>query len=123
MNRLKDINAILNNALKKDIAIKLGDINNNHCTLIVYKLNDVYNDLYTLHFVGSYFTIGGYSITKTKKALSEKMLILIEEHIQTRGQHGINEIIKLVNAYEPLQKMVYDAKYNFNTLNDLSALL
>ena len=41
-------------ALKKDIAIEISKLDKEHCTLFIYKLDSVYNDIYTLHFDDEY---------------------------------------------------------------------
>lgn len=117
MNKLKDIKKVLYSALKKDLGIEVWNINIDSCKLSIYKLEDCYNDLHTLHFKGDYYYNEGYTVSKEKTKIAKKLLTLIKEHVSTRGENGIKEIEELFKTYKEITDKLYKAKFSMETLN------
>ena len=79
----------------------------------------MYNDIYTLHFDNEYYYKDGYEITKEKEKIGKKLLYLIKDHIETKGEKGIEEIEKIFQVFKELSSQVYYIKYNINTLQTI----
>lgn len=119
MNNKEKIKNTLYGALKKDIAIEISRLDKEYCTLSIYKLDSVYNDIYTLHFDNEYYYKDGYEITKEKEKIGKKLLYLIKDHIETKGEKGIEELKEIFQVFKELSSQVYDIKYNINTLQTI----
>ena len=113
------IKNMLYGALKKDIAIEISRLDKEHCTLFIYKLDNVYNDIYTLWFDDEYYYKDGYGITKEKEKIGKKLLYLIKDHIETKGEKGIEEIEKIFQAFKELSSQIFYIKYSINTLQSI----
>lgn len=122
MNNKEKIKNTLYGALKKDIAIEIYKLNKEYCTLSIYKLDSVYNDIYTLHFDNEYYYKDGYGITKEKEKIGKKLLYLIKDHIETKGEKGIEEIEKIFQAFNELSSQIFYIKYSINTLQSIRNL-
>lgn len=119
MNNKEKIKNTLYGALKKDIAIEISRLDKEHCTLSLYKLNSVYSDTYTLWFDDDYYYKDGYEVTKEKEKIGKKLLYLIKDHIETKGEKGIEEIEKIFLAFNELSDKVFNIKYSINTLKTI----
>ena len=119
MNNKEKIKNTLYGALKKDIAIEISRLNEEYCTLFIYKLDSVYNDIYTLHFDDDYYYKNGYEITKEKEKIGKKLLYLIKNRIETKGEKSIEEIEKIFLAFNELSSQIYYIKYSINTLQSI----
>lgn len=119
MNNKEKIKNTLYGALKKDIAIEIFRLDKEHCKLSIYKLDSMYNDIYTLHFDDEYYYKDGYEITKEKEKIGKKLLYLIKDHIETKGEKGIEEIEKIFQAFKELSDKVFNIKYSINTLQSI----
>ena len=119
MNNKEKIKNTLYGALKKDIAIEISRLDKEHCTLSIYKLDSVYNDSYTLWFDDDYYYKDGYEITKDKEKIGKKLLYLIKNRIETKGEKSIEEIEKIFEAFNELSSKVYYIKYSINTLQNI----
>ena len=119
MNNKEKIKNTLYGALKKDIAIEISKLDEEHCTLFIYKLDSVYNDIYTLHFDNEYYYKDGYEITKEKEKIGKKLLYLIKGYIEIKGEKGIEEIEKIFQAFNELSSKIFDIKYSINTLQTI----
>ena len=122
MNNKEKIKNTLYGALKKDIAIEISRLDKEHCTLSIYKLDSVYNDIYTLWFNDDYYYKDGYEITKEKEKIGKKLLYLIKEYVETKGEKGIEELKEIFQVFKELSSQVYDIKYNINTLQSICNL-
>lgn len=119
MNNKEKIKNTLYGALKKDIAIEISRLNEEYCTLFIYKLDSVYNDIYTLHFDDEYYYKDGYEITKEKEKIGKKLLYLIKNHIETKGEKGIEELKEIFQIFNELSSQIYYIKYSINTLQTI----
>lgn len=119
MNNKEKIKNTLYGALKKDIAIEISRLNEEYCTLFIYKLDSVYNDIYTLHFDDEYYYKDGYEITKEKEKIGKKLLYLIKNHIETKGEKGIEELKEIFQIFNELSSQIYYIKYSINTLQSI----
>ena len=119
MNNKEKIKNTLYGAFKKDIAIEISRLDKEHCTLSIYKLDSVYNDSYTLWFDDDYYYKDGYEITKDKEKIGKKLLYLIKDHVETKGEKSIEEIEKIFEAFNELSSKVYYIKYSINTLQNI----
>ena len=119
MNNKEKIKNTLYGALKKDIAIEISRLDKEHCTLFIYKLDSVYSDSYTLHIDNEYYYKEGYEITKEKEKIGKKLLYLIKNRIETKGEKSIEEIEKIFLVFKELSSQVYYIKYNINTLQTI----
>ena len=102
MNNKEKIKNTLYGALKNDIAIKISRLDKEHCTLSIYKLDSVYNDIYTLWFDNEYYYKDGYEVTKEKEKIGKKLLYLIKDHIETKGEKGIKELEEVFQVFKEL---------------------
>ena len=112
MNNKEKIKNTLYGALKKDIAIEISRLDKEHCTLSIYKLDSVYNDIYTLWFDDDYYYKDGYEITKEKEKIGKKLLYLIKNHIETKGEKGIEELKEIFQIFNELSSQIYYIKYS-----------
>ena len=119
MNNKEKIKNTLYGALKKDIAIEISRLDKEHCTLSLYKLNSVYSDTYTLWFDDDYYYKDGYEVTKEKEKIGKKLLYLIKNRIETKGEKSIEEIEKIFLAFNELSDKVFNLKYSINTLKTI----
>ena len=119
MNNKEKIKNTLYGALKKDIAIEISRLDKEHCILYIYKLDSVYDDIYTLHFNDEYYYKDGYGITKEKEKIGKKLLYLIKDYIEIKGEKGIEEIEKIFQAFKELSDKVFNIKYSINTLETI----
>ena len=119
MNNKEKIKNTLYGALKKDIAIEISRLDKERCILFIYKLDSVYNDIYTLWFDDEYYYKDGYGITKEKEKIGKKLLYLIKDHIETKGEKGIEEIEKIFQAFKELSSQIFYIKYSINTLQSI----
>ena len=119
MNNKGKIKNTLYGALKKDISIEISRLDKEHCTLSLYKLNSVYSDTYTLWFDDDYYYKDGYEVTKEKEKIGKKLLYLIKNRIETKGEKSIEEIEKIFLAFNELSDKVFNIKYSINTLEKI----
>lgn len=119
MNNKEKIKNTLYGALKKDIAIEISRLDKERCILFIYKLDSVYNDIYTLHFDDEYYYKDGYEITKEKEKIGKKLLYLIKNHIETKGEKGIEELKEIFQVFNELSSQIYYIKYSINTLQSI----
>lgn len=119
MNNKEKIKNTLYGALKKDIAIEISRLDKEHCKLSIYKLDSMYNDMYTLHFDDEYYYKDGYEITKEKEKIGKKLLYLIKDYIEIKGEKGIEELKEVFQVFKELSSQVFDIKYNINTLQKI----
>ena len=119
MNNKEKIKNTLYGALKKDIAIEIHRLNEEFCTLSIYKLDSVYNDIYTLHFDDEYYYKDGYEITKEKEKIGKKLLYLIKNPKETKGEKSIEEIEKIFLTFNELSSKIFDIKYSINPLQTI----
>lgn len=119
MNNKGKIKNILYGALKKDITIEISKLDKEHCTLSIYTLDSVYSDSYTLWFDDEYYYKDGYEITKEKEKIGKKLLYLIKNRIETKGEKSIEEIEKIFEAFNELSDKVFNIKYSINTLKTI----
>ena len=119
MNNKEKIKNTLYGALKKDISIEISRLDKEHCILSVYKLDSMYNDIYTLHFDNEYYYKDGYEITKEKEKIGKKLLYLIKEYIEIKGEKGIKELEEFFQVFKELSDKVYYIKYSINTLQNI----
>ena len=119
MNNKEKIKNTLYGALKKDIAIEISRLDKERCILFIYKLDSVYNDIYTLHFDDEYYYKDGYEITKEKEKIGKKLLYLIKNHIETKGEKGIEELKEIFQIFNELSSQIYYIKYSINTLQSI----
>ena len=119
MNNKEKIKNTLYGALKKDISIEISRLDKEHCILSVYKLDSMYNDIYTLHFDNEYYYKDGYEITKEKEKIGKKLLYLIKEYIEIKGEKGIKELEEVFQVFKELSDKVYYIKYSINTLQNI----
>ena len=87
MNNKEKIKNVLYGELKKDITIEISRLDEEHCTLSLYKLDSVYNDSYTLWFDDDYYYKDGYEITKEKEKIGKKLLYLIKDHMKMKKRY------------------------------------
>ena len=119
MNNKEKIKNTLYGALKKDIVIEISRLDKEHCTLSIYKLDGVYNDIYTLWFDNEYYYKDGYKETKEKEKIGKKLLYLIKDYIEIKGEKGIKELEEVFQVFKELSSQVYYIKYNINTLQTI----
>ena len=119
MNNKEKIKNTLYGALKKDIAIEISRLDKERCTLFIYKLDSVYNDIYTLHFDDEYYYKDGYEITKEKEKIGKKLLYLIKEYVEIKGEKGIEELKEIFQIFNELSSQIYYIKYSINTLQSI----